>query len=251
MSGGLAMEKYLDSSRSPWYSLIFVLPLWLLYEILVVAVNLGSRAQISNGADALLRSALSVLGVEGRLGGMLVLAGVAAVWVYRADAGHRKQPLHPTYFAGMLAESLVYALLFGGVVVSLMQLFIPGFLLRLQVGGIEQLNFGMKFMTSLGAGVYEELVFRVLLMGGLALAGQRFLKMKPGAALLAAMLLSSLAFSAIHYVGALGDPFRLASFSFRFFAGMVLAVIYRLRGFGIAAYTHAFYDVILLMQKGG
>lgn len=244
------MKKYLECSRSAWYSLLFVLPLWLLYEFLAVAINLDSQVKVVNGADAILRTALSIVGVQGRLAGMLCLAVLASIWVWRADAGHRKQGVYPGYFLGMLAESGVYALLFGGVVVRLMQLFFPGFLVNLQAGATHGLGVGAEFMTSLGAGVYEELLFRVLIMGGLTLAGTRLLKMKPGVSLLVAMVVSSLVFSGFHYVGSMADQFNVASFGFRFTAGMVLAVIYRVRGFGIAVYTHALYDVLYFVQGG-
>jgi membrane protease YdiL (CAAX protease family) len=242
------MSKYLDCTRSPWYSLIFVLPLWLLYELLAATVNFGHQQAVINGADAMLRGALHVLGVQGPLAGMLVIAVVATIWVCRADAGHRRHGIQPGYFIGMLAESGFYAFLFGGVVVRIMQLVLPGFLMRLQIGSRTGLDLGVQFMTSLGAGVYEELLFRVLLMGGLAWMGTRVLRMKPGASLLIAMVASSLLFSAFHYVGSLRDTFSVASFSFRFIAGMLLAIIYRVRGFGIAAYTHAFYDLLLVLQ---
>src|SRR3954447_4283074 len=154
------MKKYLECSRSPWYSLIFVLPLWLAYEGLNAAYNFGQKRQILNGADALLRTALSYVGLQGRLAGMAALAAIAVIWVYRKDAPHRKQGVYPGYFLGMLAESAVYAFLFGGVVVRAMQLLVPRFVLNLQIGGMKAQDFGLQFMGSLGAGVYEELLFR-------------------------------------------------------------------------------------------
>ena len=57
------MKKYLECSRSPWYSLIFVLPLWLAYEALNAAYNFGQKRQILNGADAMLRTALAYVGL--------------------------------------------------------------------------------------------------------------------------------------------------------------------------------------------
>jgi hypothetical protein len=242
------MKKYLECSRSPWYSLWIVLPLWLAYLALNAAVNFGQKRQILNGADALLRAGLSLVGVQGQLAGMAILAVIIFVWVYRKDAAHRKQGLYPGYFLGMLAESAVYAFLFGGVIVRAMQLLMPRFLMNLQTGGISAQSVGLQFMGSLGAGVYEELLFRVLIMGGLTLLGVRLMKMKPGAAFFGAMLISSLIFSGFHYIGPLRDTFTVASFTFRFLAGILLAVIYRTRGFGVAAYTHAFYDLLLVMQ---
>jgi membrane protease YdiL (CAAX protease family) len=241
------MRAYLEATRSPWYSLIFILPLWLLYELMEGLYSVGHDAVILNGADAILLRTLSMLGLHGQLACGAALAVGAAVCVYRMDARHRKQPLKPMWFLGMLGESVLYAVLFGGLVAHLMEMLIPGFLVGLNATGAV-MGFGLKFMTSLGAGVFEELLFRVLLMGGLAWAGTRLMHLKPVVSLTLAVIVSSLVFSAFHYVGSLGDTFTMASFIFRFLAGVVLAIIYRLRGFGIAACTHALYDVLLLLQ---
>ena len=53
-------------------------------------------------------------------------------------------------------------------------------------------------------------------------------------------------FSAVHYIGVYGDPFTLASFSFRFLFGLILNGIFLWRGFGVAAWTHALYDVMVV-----
>jgi membrane protease YdiL (CAAX protease family) len=98
-------------------------------------------------------------------------------------------------------------------------------------------------MLSLGAGLYEELLFRVLLVSGLALAGRRLLGWSPRAAGAVAVGVSAVAFSAFHYVGPYGDPFTLPSFTFRALAGLAFSALYLTRGFGITAWTHALYDV--------
>jgi len=59
-------------------------------------------------------------------------------------------------------------------------------------------------MLALGAGVYEELVFRGLLFGVSALALRR-LKFPGWFAYVVAALFSSIAFSWFHYLG--GEPF--------------------------------------------
>jgi uncharacterized protein len=60
-------------------------------------------------------------------------------------------------------------------------------------------------------------------------------------------ILAALVFSAFHYVGPYGDPLRLGSFTFRFLAGLALSGLYVLRGFGVTAWTHALYNVFLLL----
>ena len=104
----------------------------------------------------------------------------------------------------------------------------------------------VRLMVSLGAGLYEELLFRVVLVSGLALLGRHLLGLGARAAGVGAVLLGALLFSASHYVGAYGDPFTMGSFTFRFVAGVFFSGLYLLRGFGITAWTHALYDVFLL-----
>jgi hypothetical protein len=60
-----------------------------------------------------------------------------------------------------------------------------------------------------------------------------------------ATLVGALVFSAFHYVGPYGDRFELPSFAFRAIAGALFSGLYLLRGFGITAWTHALYDVML------
>jgi membrane protease YdiL (CAAX protease family) len=101
-------------------------------------------------------------------------------------------------------------------------------------------------VISLGAGIYEELLFRVLLVSGLLAIGLR-LKWRRPVAIGVAVVLSALIFSAFHYVGPYGDPLTLGSFTFRAIAGLLLSGLYVARGFGITAWTHALYDVGLAL----
>jgi hypothetical protein len=66
-----------------------------------------------------------------------------------------------------------------------------------------------------------------------------------------AAVTGALIFSAFHYIGPLGDHLELGSFLFRAIAGLLLSALYLLRGFGIAAWTHALYDVILALSGVG
>ena len=115
----------------------------------------------------------------------------------------------------------------------------------LQAGG-QALNPLAAIVLSCGAGFHEELVFRVLLFGGMLALGKlvserRLLRM------LVALVVSSLLFSAVHYVGSLADDFTFLSFFFRFLAGVYLALVYRFRGFAVAVYTHTLYDVFVFL----
>jgi membrane protease YdiL (CAAX protease family) len=102
-------------------------------------------------------------------------------------------------------------------------------------------------MISLGAGIYEELLFRVLLVGALAWLAHRGFGWGSGTSGMFATLLGALIFSAFHYVGSYGDPLDLPSFTFRTLAGVTFSAMYLTRGFGITAWTHALYDVFLTL----
>jgi thiamine transporter ThiT len=239
------VSDYLRRSRSAWYSFLFVLPLLALYHVGVVVTNLGQGGFVVNGADALLQAALRGLGVGGWFTSAWFLAALIGVWIYRADPLARRERLQPRTFTLMFVESALYAALFGGVVASIVRYLMPWVDTGLQLGPSP--GIGRSLALSLGAGLYEELVFRVLGVGGLFWLIRRWGKTSETAAWVGAALVSSFIFSLFHYLGPLGDAFQLGSFLFRFVAGIVLAGLYAYRGFGIAAATHALYDIMVVL----
>jgi hypothetical protein len=240
------MRRYLDLTRTQTYSLLFALPLLVLYELGAVLVT-ERRFGMRNAADVILRELLAVGGVRGTtaFAAVLILLGAGLVVLERR---RRRVPVHGRLFPLMLAESAGYALLLGTVIGTATVLLL-GDLVRLQADagpGMRALPLADGIVLSLGAGFYEELLFRVLLVGGLlALFG--WLGARRRTAAVAAVVLGALLFSAFHYVGPYGDPLRLGSFTFRFLAGVALSGLYVVRGFGITAWTHALYNVFLLL----
>jgi len=102
-------------------------------------------------------------------------------------------------------------------------------------------------MISVVAGIYKKLRFRVIGVDGLAWAGAHLLRWSPRTSGVVAAIVGALIFSAFHYIGTYGDPFRLDSFTFRFLAGLVFSAMYLTRGLGITAWTHALYDVYVTL----
>ena len=243
------MSRYLEATRRPTYSLLFALPLLLLYEIGAAMIADDRSGGMRNGADVLLRTMLAAGGLHGTLALTAVLALVAAVLIVR-DQRKSRTKLEGSYFAGMMAESTVYAVLFGFVVSGMTSLVLGNARLAAGEGGLTTLPFFDAVVLSLGAGIYEELVFRVLLVGGLLALFAAMGASKRSAGIFSA-LLAALLFSAFHYVGPYAYPLELQSFTFRFLAGLAFSVLFILRGFGIAAWTHALYDVFLVVLRGG
>jgi membrane protease YdiL (CAAX protease family) len=96
-------------------------------------------------------------------------------------------------------------------------------------------------VTGIGAGIYEELVFRLILMSVLMILFQNTLGFERKTSIMASVFLSAGLFSAHHHISA---PFNWVEFGFRTAAGVYFSVLFAIRGFGITAGTHAFYDII-------
>ena len=103
-----------------------------------------------------------------------------------------------------------------------------------------------QFYLSVGAGIWEELIFRLILITFLAdLIGLVFTYKKSFSTILA-LLFSGIIFSLFHYVGIYGDIFSWYTFILRTFAGIFLGVVFLSRGLGITVYTHVYYDMLLI-----
>jgi membrane protease YdiL (CAAX protease family) len=234
-------SSYWSATRAPRYSLTFALPLVLAYETL--AHLMAGDTGIRNGADVLLKSLFVLFG--GRFGLTLFTVALFGTGLYLVirDWKENGSP-RPRWLGAMFVESVVYAVLFGGVTSVLTGLLLHGPRTLFLAQGTG-LNLPTQIMVSLGAGIYEELLFRVLLVSALARLATVGFGWAPLASGGFATVLGALIFSAFHYIGPLGDTLQLGSFVFRAVAGLLLSGLYLLRGFGIAAWTHALYDVLV------
>lgn len=243
------MGKYLETTRTHTYSLLFALPLLVLYELGAMLIADRGGGGMRNGADVLLRTLLAAGGVQGTLAFTAALAVGAAVFVV-LERRKKRVPLRGGYFGLMLAESAVYAVVFGFIVAAATQLLL-GSMVRLAAdGGITQMPLLDGVVLSLGAGIYEELLFRVILTGGL-FALLLAVGIKRQTAGIFAIVISAFVFSAFHYIGPYAYPLELNSFTFRMLAGLAFSALYMARGFGVAAWTHALYDVFLVLAQRG
>jgi membrane protease YdiL (CAAX protease family) len=233
-------SRYHHATRTGTYGFLSALPLFLLYEVMIVIVNRASVVQVRIGADVWIKQFLELLGAGGHvvLGIVVLLIGMGILVAERKE----KIPIRARYFVGILLESTAYA-----VFVALLVSGIVGAIFAMAPAVAEAVQgLGMRLVLSIGAGLYEELVFRVLLVGGMYLVLKRVLSGSRYAYVVAAVI-GAVLFSWVHYIGPFGDPFTLASFTFRFLFGLALNVLFLLRGFGIAAWTHALYDVMVVL----
>lgn len=247
MSSFLAPSSYWQASRAPRYSLLFALPLLVFYQTLAVVFAHGPDS-VRNGADVILQRLF--VAVAGRWGPLLFMASLigAGLWLVGRDMRAHGSRFRGGVFLGMLGESVLLALVFGLAVASVTS-GVLGLLRPLTLLADLPLDWWTRLMVSLGAGIYEELLFRVLLVGVLATAARALFGWRPATAGAAATLLGAAIFAAFHYLGRYGDAWQLYSFVFRMIAGLFFSALYLLRGFGITAWTHALYDVSLLVMS--
>jgi hypothetical protein len=224
---------YFQLSRSPHYSLVFAIPLLIAYEGFALFLNHSDLYGIRNSADVFLKLFLAYMGIHGFFGFGAAMV-VALILLRILGERPRLASIRLGVLVWMLAESLVYSLIFGGVVSAIT---------RILLAQPFPLSRSAQILVSLGAGIYEEFVFRVLLLAVLVFLLHRLLHLQQNIAYGVAAVIGAAVFSAFHYIGPFGDPLQLPSFLFRFIAGLMLTGLYLGRGYGITAYTHSFYDL--------
>jgi hypothetical protein len=223
-------------------SLVLVFPLFLIYQVGVLFT-----LPVLNGADFLTVFLFRNVGLSTRayLGYTI---GVAAAFAIAVALLRRKQRFDPKLILPVFVESAIYALTMGSLIVFVMTKVLhvsP----QLAGGMIASQGLGTRFVMSLGAGVWEETIFRLGIMSGVALLLERVLGLGRWVAVIVALLVSAGLFSAMHHIPPYGDPLHLGVFTFRVLAGVFFGLIFWFRGFAIAVYTHALYDIYVLLVR--
>ena len=230
--------SYFLQTRSSFYSFLFTIPLFFIYEVGILFLSKDDILVVRNGADFLMRSILESFGIFGLYGlGAIFLIGFIITYIYFFNDNSNKS-IRADYLFIMIFESVCWALI--------LYFLLSKFMLAL-LNPIGK-TIAQQVTLAVGAGIYEEFLFRVMLISGLTgIIGVVFLwneKTRKAAALIIAAGI----FSAFHFMGDYGDYFSMELFLLRFFAGIVLGILYISRGFGITAYAHSIYDLIVLIQ---
>jgi len=231
------VHAYLVETRRPLHSLSAIAPLVLAHAALTWLFEPPVSAAAALWVQwPLVRMGLSSGMAAVVLAALFVLAGIALSYrEIRGGHARFKPLLLPWIWAEGCAWGLVLHLAWNGIG-------------RGTAGG-DGLGVGDNLALALGAGIYEELVFRVvvfwLVRKALDLAASS--PPKEVAALgrtLSAVLLTSLIFASAHHFGP--EPFSWDALLFRTVAAVVFTSLFAWRGLGVAACAHAAYDVFVV-----
>ena len=277
-----AQDSYLERTSRPIYAIVFLLPFIIFYELGTFGINTDvlNQSQIRVVAFVWLQNMLESLGFSGKFAWMAPPLAVVVILI-ALQITSRKQ--WRFWFIDTLPMAIECVLL--AVPLIVLTLFLsssagaennisrfdnnaiqsPVFLLPScsstagnsisppagQAGGIEPgQSLLANIVTGIGAGIYEELVFRLILICLLMLLFQDVLRISHKKSIVLSVLISAALFSAHHHIDFLSgqpnatDPFNLTEFTFRTIAGIYFAILFAIRGFGITAGTHAFYNII-------
>lgn len=250
------VSGYLTSTRAPRYTLLLVLPFLLIYEFGIMALGLSFDAfLVRNGADAIIRSLLfpfksSEIGIVWIVVWSLFPCGLMGGAYYFYERYEKKK--NPTLTALPVRAHNVLLLFVESGIWALMLFFASqlAFKVLLSTQGVSIKELAAQVVLNAGAGVYEEFVFRIVLVGVLAMFFTQVIHLERRIGILAAIVTSAVIFSLAHF-GASGeaDPWGgehfWPLFVFRAVAGLWFSLLVYYRSFGVAVASHAIYDNIV------
>jgi len=241
-------RQYWSESAQPLTSLVFIAPLLVIYE---AGVRLLGTQAARNGADVWMRRVLEWLDFDHYFLLPLLTVAILLAWHHMTRQSWR---ISRAVLWVMAIECILLAICLRGL------LYVQGAIWHLfsqslapadpSATAMDLSGTASRVIGFLGAGIYEELLFRLILLSLVVWIIPR-LGWKGRSGLIGAVVLTSLVFAAAHYVGRNGDPLALGQMSFwfgflfRWVAGMFFSLLFLYRGFGIAAGTHAGYDILV------
>lgn len=231
-------------------SLVLIFPLFICYQL-----GIALLPDVGNGADLISGRIFHLLG-NSNLNYLLFNLCLLAVFAIALVAMRKRQQFDTRMFVPVMIESGIYALVMGSVIVYVMGLLgiNPRLMLHAAATAASapdgQLPRGIltRIALSLGAGVHEELVFRLALIPLLVWVGTKLMGMGSRVSIAIAFIVSSVVFSAAHHVIG-GEPWAMGPFVYRVFCGLIFASLFQFRGLAVAVYTHALYDVYVMLFR--
>jgi hypothetical protein len=229
-------DTYFDRTHRPLLWLLFILPPLGFYHVCTLATGSLRRS----GANVHLLELLGWFGAgPALLAPLLILTVLLGMHLSRRDPWR----LEPATLAGMAAESALWTLPI--LAVNLLRgQFVSA---SAQAGSgdyvVGQVRPGLKYLCAdVGAAVYEEFVFRLVLISLILLLFVDIFELKEQAVLVGAVLLSALLFSLYHRISGTQPP--LSSMILWGAQGVLWGTLLWFRGFGICVGSHVCVNLL-------
>ena len=232
------MNKYISLSKNDLYSFIIILPLVFLYEILGYINNFESQSNIRNGADVYIRDFFQIFGEYANVIYAFGLILFLLFIFFKNNSLFLLSEINLSFLFLMIIESLIHGLsllIFLNLLTSSLHAFSNPIFLEIYL--------------SIGAGIWEEFLFRYILISLLIILFNKIFKKISLIDYLIIIAISAYIFSFYHFLGPFGDSPTLYLLIYRLIAGMILSFIFIYRGLGIAVYSHVFFNLYLVVFK--
>ena len=228
--------NYFDYSKNILVGIIFILPFLFVYEIICLIYFKYSEYEIRNTADIILHDIFNIFGDYSQISYSLSLLFIVAILYFVNIKKNRKFKIITLPLFLIALEGLMY-----------------GFILTLilndsnifNLEGLYQSDLLLNLYLCIGAGIWEEILFRLLLINVIIFTLQ-YIDISTFFSVLISIVISSILFSSFHYIGSLSDTFTMYTFLYRFLGGIYLSILYYYRGIGISMMSHFIYDFLLI-----
>jgi len=239
---------YWHDVKRPLTILAFLIIPILAYELGLALVLRSEHGVLTNKAHETLLQFFASVGVSAE--GSLYLGGIVIIVVLLLWHLLNRDPwkVEPSTLLFMLVESLLLTLplLVLGQLIARSSM--PAFAgTALDSSSIADLGTSAKLAISIGAGLYEELGFRMMLIAALHLLLVDMLKASNTLGFVIAVIVSAAAFTWYHDLSSPAGGVSVQRLLFYFAAGLYFGAVFALRGFGIVVAVHAIYDVITIL----
>lgn len=250
-----AKDSYLERTSRPLYALLFLIPFIVFYELGTIFINTDvlNKSQVRVVAFVWLQRVLEYIGLGGKFAWIAPPLVVVVILIWLQVTSRKGWSFIVTDAFFMAVECILLA-----VPLLVLSLFLNSSapptnaveLLQDSAGAVVSRSLLAEVVTGIGAGIYEELIFRLILICLLMIIFQDVMRVSHSNAIILSVLVSAALFSAHHHLVFLDGrfspaaPFNWPVFIFRTIAGIYFATVFAIRGFGITAGTHSFYDVL-------
>lgn len=229
--------SYWDASQNIVYSILLIVPIFIIYESLYFLDSSQSIYQIRNGADVIFKNFFHIFGSYSRIVFKLSLLTILIIILYFNYSTIFENKLKLSFLFYMLIESILWSL------VLLFTIYMYNNTVILSINNYFILN---QYHMAIGAGIWEEILFRLCLIPFMIFIFKYLFSCNILLSTIISLVLSSTLFSLFHYIGPFADLFTYHTFILRLMAGLILGILYVMRGLGIAIYTHTIYNIIII-----